>query len=83
METLPSRDATRLRFTADRLPVSKRPIVALDPRDGRPALGDTGSRTLLLELSENSTLRDAADLARRLNEHVEDVSTLEENAAGC
>lgn len=64
MDDALSGDTTRVRFTADRLPVTKLPLIVVENADG----GDqTGPDTLVLPLRDDVTLREAKRLAGRLN----------------
>lgn len=69
------RDRARYRFHADRLPVSKQPVVALEevPDDrGLETLGE--DRDLFLTLDRDAPLEHARELAEMLNRRVRRVS---------
>lgn len=68
----------RYRFAADRLPVSKRPVVVVEDRRGGPGLEETlDADSLLFVLGDDATLREAEHLAERLNDRVARVSAVE------
>lgn len=78
MEDVDIVERARPRFVADRLPVSKRPVVVLEKPPGSDGLEETlEAETLILSLSEDATLSEAEKLARTLNERIERISAVE------
>lgn len=67
-------ERTTVRFEADRLPASKRPIVVVRKRGRGDPLEETlDADTVILTLQEDASLREARELAEHLNEQVERV----------
>lgn len=66
------------RFFADRLPVSKRPVVVVRERKDDDGRDDTlEADTLMLVLDDGTSLRDAEELADRLNDRIDRVTAVE------
>lgn len=63
-------DRARYRFAADMLPVTRRPIVVMQPAEGSDGLALTDGATIFMSLDDEASMVDARELAERLNERV-------------
>lgn len=67
-------DRGHFRFYADRLPVSKRPIVVMRTHRDSDGLDCLDSDAIFLTLEADASLHEARTLADRLNDSVDFVS---------
>lgn len=64
-------DRARYRFAADMLPVTRRPVVVMQPADGSDGLELTEGATIFMSLDDEASMKDARELAERLNDRVQ------------